>query len=73
MIGKQIENRLKQILSKYTTDFSEVKQTTLSSQNNIVIGTAVANRHYTQIEDLIGFFVNSLALRVEIDNKLLIY
>ena len=33
-----------------------------SNQEDIVIGTPVANRHYSEIEDLIGFFVNSLAL-----------
>uniref|UniRef100_UPI003F882F47 condensation domain-containing protein n=1 Tax=Cysteiniphilum litorale TaxID=2056700 RepID=UPI003F882F47 len=38
------------LLNKYT------------SQEDIVIGTPIANRHYAQIEDLIGFFVNSLAL-----------
>ncbi|MSO13387.1 N-(5-amino-5-carboxypentanoyl)-L-cysteinyl-D-valine synthase [Rickettsiales endosymbiont of Trichoplax sp. H2] len=37
-----------------------------SGQEDIVIGMPVANRHYMQIEDLIGFFVNTLALRVEI-------
>ena len=39
-----------------------------SSQDDIVIGTPVANRHYLQIEHLIGFFVNTLALRVQIDS-----
>jgi non-ribosomal peptide synthetase component F len=38
-----------------------------SNQDDIVIGTPVANRHYPQIENLIGFFVNSLALRTTID------
>ncbi|NDB83360.1 MAG: amino acid adenylation domain-containing protein, partial [Alphaproteobacteria bacterium] len=40
-----------------------------SNQDDIVIGTPVANRHYSQIENLIGFFVNSLALRTTIDSK----
>jgi len=39
-----------------------------SNQDDIVIGTPIANRHYNQIEHLIGFFVNTLALRVTIDN-----
>ena len=34
-----------------------------SNQEDIVIGTPVANRHYGQIEGLIGFFVNTLVLR----------
>jgi amino acid adenylation domain-containing protein len=37
-----------------------------SNQQNIVIGTAIANRHYKQIENLIGFFVNSLPLPIKI-------
>ncbi|NEJ82878.1 AMP-binding protein, partial [Rhizobium leguminosarum] len=38
-----------------------------SNQNDIVVGTPIANRHYSQIEDLLGFFVNSLALRMQIE------
>ena len=43
-----------------------------SNQNYIVIGTPIANRHYTQVEDLIGFFVNSVALRIKIDSRALV-
>jgi amino acid adenylation domain-containing protein len=43
-----------------------------SQQDDIVLGTPVANRHYHQIEHLIGFFVNSLALRTKIDAKMLL-
>jgi natural product biosynthesis luciferase-like monooxygenase protein/amino acid adenylation domain-containing protein/non-ribosomal peptide synthase protein (TIGR01720 family) len=35
-------------------------------QDDIVIGTAVANRHYPELENLVGFFVNSLVLRSQI-------
>ena len=38
----------------------------LSGQDEVVIGTPVANRHRTEIEPLIGFFVNTLALRVDL-------
>ncbi len=37
-----------------------------SGQKDIVIGTPVANRHYREIEPLIGFFVNTLALRLNL-------
>jgi len=43
-----------------------------SNQDDIVIGTPIANRHFSQIENLIGFFVNSLALRIQIDSGELI-
>ena len=38
----------------------------LSGQAEVVIGTAVANRTRAEVEGLIGFFVNTLALRVEV-------
>ncbi|NDB85419.1 MAG: hypothetical protein EB127_22360, partial [Alphaproteobacteria bacterium] len=40
-----------------------------SNQDDIVIGSPIANRHYAKVENLIGFFINSLALRVKIDTK----
>ncbi len=33
-----------------------------AGQDRVVVGTPVANRNHRQIEDLIGFFVNTLAL-----------
>ena len=38
----------------------------LSGQEEVVIGTPVANRMRPEIEGLIGFFVNTLALRIEV-------
>ncbi|KAG0204308.1 hypothetical protein BGX31_003184, partial [Mortierella sp. GBA43] len=38
----------------------------LSGQDDIVIGTPTANRNHHQIESLIGFFVNTLALRIDL-------
>jgi amino acid adenylation domain-containing protein len=37
-----------------------------SGQQDLVIGTDIANRNRAEIEGLIGFFVNQLALRVEV-------
>jgi amino acid adenylation domain-containing protein len=34
-----------------------------SHQNDILIGTVISNRHYKDIENLVGFFVNMVALR----------
>ena len=39
-------------------------------QNSLVVGTPVANRQYDQLENLIGFFVNSLALNFELEGAL---
>ena len=41
----------------------------LSGQEDVVIGAAVANRGRVEIEPLIGFFVNSLALRVDLSGR----
>jgi len=41
-----------------------------SGQNDIVVGTPVANRQREELELLMGFFVNTLALRVHISDKM---
>ncbi|WP_411572053.1 condensation domain-containing protein [Xenorhabdus nematophila] len=41
----------------------------LSGQKDLVIGTPVANRQHRELEPLIGFFVNTLALRVQLDDN----
>ncbi len=41
----------------------------LSGQRDLVIGTPTANRGRPEIEGLVGFFVNTLALRVELDGS----
>ncbi|WP_338804903.1 amino acid adenylation domain-containing protein [Xenorhabdus griffiniae] len=41
----------------------------LSGQKDLVVGTPVANRQYSELEPLIGFFVNTLALRIQIDDN----
>ncbi|WP_281558224.1 non-ribosomal peptide synthetase [Thalassomonas sp. RHCl1] len=42
-----------------------------SNSNDIIIGTAVANRMQAELEPLIGFFVNTLVLRVDTGHQLL--
>ena len=39
----------------------------LSGQDEVVIGTPVANRSRSEVAGLIGFFVNTLALRIKVD------
>jgi len=41
----------------------------LSGQDEVVIGTPVANRNRVEIERLIGFFVNTLALRLGVSDS----
>ena len=41
----------------------------LSGQDEVVIGSPVANRGHADIESLIGFFVNTLALRIDLSGE----
>ena len=41
----------------------------LSGQTEVVIGTPTANRSRAEIEDVIGFFVNTLAMRLEVSGS----
>lgn len=40
-----------------------------SGQEDIVIGTPIANRNRVEVEPLIGFFVNTLALRLDLSGQ----
>jgi amino acid adenylation domain-containing protein len=40
-----------------------------SRQEDIVIGSPIANRNYQEVESLIGFFANTLALRLDLANQ----
>jgi hypothetical protein len=40
----------------------------ISGQHDIVIGTPVAGRPHTETESLIGLFINTLALRITLDD-----
>ena len=42
----------------------------LAGQEDVVIGTPVANRPRIELEDLIGFFVNTLALRCRVSGQM---
>ncbi|MBE8168643.1 MAG: AMP-binding protein, partial [Shewanella sp.] len=40
-----------------------------TQQTDLTIGTVTANRPYSQLKDMIGFFVNTLAMRVQFDEN----
>ncbi|MGD9488076.1 MAG: amino acid adenylation domain-containing protein [Calditrichaceae bacterium] len=40
-----------------------------SGQNTVLVGTPVANRNHREIENLIGFFVNTLIVRGDFDDN----
>jgi amino acid adenylation domain-containing protein len=39
-----------------------------SGQDDVVVGTPIAGRRFTELEGIIGFFVNTLALRTRLDD-----
>ena len=41
----------------------------LANQDDVVIGTPMANRTRAEVEGLIGFFVNTLALRIQLEGN----
>jgi amino acid adenylation domain-containing protein len=41
----------------------------VSQQEDIVVGTPIANRNHTEIENIIGFFVNMLPLRTQVNGQ----
>ena len=41
----------------------------LAGQQDVVVGTPVANRGWSEIEGLIGFFVNTLAMRMDLRGR----
>ncbi len=80
--GKQVTTRLSASLSKQLSDLSLQKNVTHfmllhsaiallfsrhSNHSDVVIGTAVANRARAEVTPLIGFFINTLVLRVSTD------
>ncbi|MCJ8269619.1 MAG: condensation domain-containing protein, partial [Psychrosphaera sp.] len=58
--------------SLYTVMLSSfyVTLAAMSGQKDVVIGTPSDNRHHFQTQSLVGFFVNSLALRAKVDSNL---
>jgi len=79
--GDAVEMRIDQQLADQLNQLSQATGTTLfmvllaafkvllyrySGQQDICVGTSVANRTHPAIEGLIGFFVNTLALRTQL-------
>ena len=38
-----------------------------SGKNDVVVGTPISNRHYSDVETLMGFFVNSMPIRAQFE------
>ncbi|CAD5920830.1 non-ribosomal peptide synthase/polyketide synthase [Planktothrix agardhii] len=77
----QLDSKLTQQLKKLSQESGSTLFMTLlagfavllsrySGQTDLVIGSPIANRNRTEIEKLIGFFVNSLVLRFDLSQEL---
>jgi amino acid adenylation domain-containing protein len=78
-LSKELSDKIRNICKKLDVSLYSVLLSgyylllrVYSNQNDIVIGTPVANRHYYQIADLIGLFINLLGLRVKINPDMII-
>ncbi|MDI9357601.1 MAG: amino acid adenylation domain-containing protein [Phycisphaerales bacterium] len=75
-ISNDVTNNLKVVAKELNTSLYSVLLSgyylflsAYSNERDIVIGSPFANRHYAGTEEMIGFFVNSLALRMHINFK----
>ncbi|WP_196223354.1 non-ribosomal peptide synthetase [Roseibium sp. RKSG952] len=73
-LGADLSNRLRSLASARNVSLNTllwcvyaILLSRYSRQNDLVLGWGTANRHYPQVDDLIGFFVNALPLRVQVD------
>ncbi|MCG8313833.1 MAG: amino acid adenylation domain-containing protein, partial [Pseudomonadales bacterium] len=84
-VGSNIQFELNRELSKQLSDLAKKQGVTLfmvlmatlkvllhrySGQDDICVGTPIANRVRPELEPLIGCFVNTLAIRSSLDNNL---
>lgn len=73
-VGAETTGRLRAIAISNNTTLSNVVLTifkillyNISNQNDLCVGVAIATRNHVDLEPLIGFFVNTLLIRVNIN------
>lgn len=69
---KELAQTEKTSLFSVTLSAFMILLSTYSNQKNVVVGTPIANRHIKGTEELIGFFVNTLALSANVAPELTI-
>ena len=77
LLGEELTAKLKEISSQHNVTLFMTLLTAFrillyryTGQEGIAIGTPIANRQDSAIENLIGFFVNTLALRIDIKSDM---
>ncbi|MCJ8268114.1 MAG: amino acid adenylation domain-containing protein, partial [Psychrosphaera sp.] len=73
-LDEDLSNQLKALAKQQQTSVYSVLLSAfyvtlagLSGQNDIVIGSPTDNRHHAQTQSLVGFFVNALVLRAQLN------
>jgi hypothetical protein len=76
VLGEQLSRQLKELsqregLTLFMTLYAgfALLLSKLSGQEDVVIGTPIANRQRVEVEGLIGFFVNTMALRARLEGN----
>lgn len=77
MLSESLQEQLRQLSQQMGTSLFITLMTGfkvllryLAQQDDVVVGTDIANRHYQELEGLIGFFVNQLVLRTRLQGEL---
>jgi len=72
-VGPEVTARLRELSQEQNVTLFmvllaafQVQLSRYTGQNDIVVGTPIANRNRAEIEPLVGFFVNTLVLRTEL-------
>lgn len=71
-VCEKFEKLQKESKASWFMTFTALVKTLLCryvNQQNFVIGTPVAGRHMAELQDQIGFYVNTLVLRTEVDEN----
>ena len=75
-LDSELSNQLKQLAKDHSVTMYMLMNAVFSillsrysGQDDIVVGSPIANRHYPGTENIIGFFVNTLVLRTAIEPK----
>lgn len=75
-LGRELTDQLNQLAQSHNVTLFMLLLTAFnvllsrySRQTDIVVGTPIANRNRAEIEGLIGFFINTLALRTQLNDN----
>lgn len=76
LIGPEITHRIKALCKDYDTSLYmillaafKILMYKYTGEDDICVGSPIANRHKSQLENIIGFFANTLVFRTQLGNN----